>query len=224
MALEQNAGRLADAATYANPDELNEIFTELRGNGRIVRADPKGMKPFWAITKDEDIRFVETSADKFIAGPWPALLYEDQEQKNLELFGSTTGPSNTLVNMDGEIHHKHRLIAQPWFMPHNIKKLIPEMNAIGATYIDKMAEMGGECDFAQDIAFWYPLRVVNSILGLPESVDAEFLRLTQQSFGAADPNLEVSTEDRLERFTQAAAGVYGAFSPGYRRSQSQSHG
>ena len=98
-------------------------------------------------------------------------------------------------------------------MPHNVRKLKDDVDAIAATYINKMAEMDGECDFAQDIAFWYPLRVVNSILGLPESVDAEFLRLTQLSFGAADPNLNASTEDRLERFAEAQQGFMAIFHP-----------
>lgn len=213
MTLEKTAGRLAAAATYTDPNSLNEIFTELRGNGGIVRAEPEGMKPFWAITRDADIRFVETNSDKLICAPWPAMLLEDQEKQNMELYGSVGGPSNTLVTMDGEIHHKHRLIAQEWFMPHNVRKLKDDVDAIAGTYIEKMAEQGGECDFAQDIAFWYPLRVVNSILGLPESVDAEFLRLTQLSFGAADPNLNASTEDRLERFAEAQQGFMAIFHP-----------
>ena len=213
MTLEENAARLADPATYADPDSLNEIFTEVRRSGGIVHAKPEGMRSFWAITKAADVRFVETNSDKFIAEPWPAMLMQDQEQKNIELFGSVSGPSNTLVSMDGEIHHKHRLIAQAWFMPHNVRKLTPDVDAIARTYIEKMALMEGECDFARDIAFWYPLRVVNSILGLPESVDADFLRLTQLSFGAADPNLEASTEDRLERFTQAHSEFMSIFHP-----------
>ena len=213
MTLEENAARLANAATYADPDELNAIFTQLRRSGRMVRAEPEGMRSFWAITKAADIRFVETNSDKFIAEPWPAMLMKDQEQKNIELFGSISGPSTTLVSMDGEVHHKHRLIAQEWFMPHNVRKLIPDVDAIARTYIEKMAAMDGECDFARDVAFWYPLRVVNSILGLPESVDADFLRLTQLSFGAADPNIEASTQDRLERFAQSHREFMTIFKP-----------
>lgn len=213
MTLEENAARLGNAATYADPDDLNEIFTQLRRSGRMVRAEPEGMRSFWAITKAADIRFVETNSDKFIAEPWPAMLMKDQEQKNIELFGSISGPSTTLVSMDGEVHRKHRLIAQEWFMPHNVRKLIPEVDAIARTYVEKMAAMGGECDFARDVAFWYPLRVVNSILGLPESVDADFLRLTQLSFGAADPNIEASTQDRLERFAQSHREFMTIFNP-----------
>lgn len=213
MTLENSAARLADPATYADPDSLNEIFAELRRSGRIVHAEPEGMRSFWAVTKAADVRSVETSPDKFIAQPWPAMLMEDQERKNIELFGSVSGPSTTLVSMDGEVHHKHRLIAQEWFMPHNVRKLTSDVDAIARTYIGKMAAMDGECDFAQDVAFWYPLRVVNSILGLPESVDAEFLRLTQLSFGAADPNVEASIKDRLERFAQSHMGFMSIFRP-----------
>ena len=213
MTLEKSAARLADPATYADPDSLNEIFTELRRSGRIVHTEPEGMRSFWAVTKAADIRFVETNSDKFIAEPWPAMLMKDQEQKNIELFGSVAGPSNTLVSMDGEIHHKHRLIAQEWFMPHNVRKLTSDVDAIARTYIEKMSAMDGECDFARDIAFWYPLRVVNSILGLPESVDADFLRLTQLSFGAADPNVEASIRDRLERFARAHSEFMSIFRP-----------
>ena len=213
MTLEENAARLGNAATYADPDDLNEIFTQLRRSGRMVRVEPEGMRSFWAISKAADIRFVETNSDKFIAEPWPAMLMKDQEQKNIELFGSISGPSTTLVSMDGEVHRKHRLIAQEWFMPHNVRKLIPEVDAIARTYVEKMAAMGGECDFARDVAFWYPLRVVNSILGLPESVDADFLRLTQLSFGAADPNVEASVKDRLERFAQSHREFMTIFKP-----------
>ncbi len=211
--LEDSAARLADAETYADPDRVNEIFTQLRLSGRIVRAEPEGMRPFWAVAKAADIRFIETNSNKFIAAPWPAMLMKDQEQKNIELFGSISGPSTTLVSMDGEIHHKHRLIAQEWFMPHNVRKLTSDIAAIAVTYIEKMAAMDGECDFAKNIAFWYPLRVVNSILGLPESVDADFLRLTQLSFGAADPNIEASIQDRLERFAQSHREFMTIFHP-----------
>ena len=31
----------------------------------MVRAEPEGMRSFWAISKAADIRFVETNSDKF---------------------------------------------------------------------------------------------------------------------------------------------------------------
>jgi cytochrome P450 len=49
-----------------------------------------------------------------------------------------------------------------------------------------MADLGNECDFAKDVAFLYPLRVMMSVLGVPRADEDLMLRLTQQFFGVAD--------------------------------------
>ena len=61
--------------------------------------------------------------------------------------------------------------------------------------------MGGACDFANDIATHFPLQVILSILGLPESDYAKMLKLTQELFGAEDPDIGRAGEDAqvLER-------------------------
>jgi cytochrome P450 len=51
-----------------------------------------------------------------------------------------------------------------------------------------MAARGDACDFAADIAAHFPLRVILSILGLPESDYPRMLRLTQELFGSEDPD------------------------------------
>src|SRR5207344_989582 len=45
---------------------------------------------------------------------------------------------------------------------------------------------GGECDFVQQIAVNYPLYVIMSLLGLPESDFPRMLTLTQELFGGND--------------------------------------
>jgi cytochrome P450 len=55
-----------------------------------------------------------------------------------------------------------------------------------------MEDLGGRCDFARDIAMQYPLQVILSILGLPESDYPRMLQLTQELFGAQDPELSRS--------------------------------
>jgi cytochrome P450 len=56
-------------------------------------------------------------------------------------------------------------------------------------YVDKMADLGGRCDFARDIAMFLPLNVILSILGLPESDYGRMLKLTQELFGGADEDM-----------------------------------
>jgi cytochrome P450 len=63
-----------------------------------------------------------------------------------------------------------------------------------------MAELGGECDFVRQVAVHYPLYVILSLLGLPESDFDRMLRLTQELFGAADTDLRRGTtpEETIE--------------------------
>jgi len=50
-------------------------------------------------------------------------------------------------------------------------------------------EKGPTCDFAREIAVYYPLHVIMSILGVPESDEPLMLKLTQELFGGADPDM-----------------------------------
>ena len=52
-----------------------------------------------------------------------------------------------------------------------------------------------ETDFANDVAVHYPLQVILSILGLPETDYAKMLKLTQELFGAEDPDIGRAGED-----------------------------
>jgi cytochrome P450 len=61
-------------------------------------------------------------------------------------------------------------------------------------YVDRMVELGGECDFALDVARYYPLQVIMSILGVPESDELRMLDLTQKLFGAEDPDFGVGDD------------------------------
>jgi cytochrome P450 len=54
----------------------------------------------------------------------------------------------------------------------------------------QFAATSGKCDFVKDVALHYPLRVVMNILGVPPEDLPRMLRLTQELFGASDPDTE----------------------------------
>jgi cytochrome P450 len=62
-----------------------------------------------------------------------------------------------------------------------------------------MAELGGECDFVQQVAVHYPLYVILSLLGMPESDFPFMLKVTQELFGNADGELQrgAGAQDQL---------------------------
>ena len=97
-------------------------------------------------------------------------------------------PVTTLINMDGDDHRVHRGLINDWFKPASIRRLTDQIEGLARRAVDEMAATGGECDFAVDVAMNFPLRVILSILGLPESDYPRMLRLTQELFGTDDPD------------------------------------
>ena len=79
-------------------------------------------------------------------------------------------------------------------MGSNLRKLQSRVDQLATHYVDRMLDMQGRCDFVKDIAMWYPLRVIMSALGVPEEDEAYMLKLTQELFGAADPDIQRSFE------------------------------
>ncbi len=184
---------VADPAAFANPARLHAMFARLRRDAPVTKVEAEGFPPFWLVTRHDDIKAIENDSATFLAEPRTVLQSLAQEQVNFEKLGSVNG-LKTLVHMDGEEHRKHRLIAQGFFNRSNIEKLRTRTQAQADHFIDKMAAMNGKCDFAADVAFWFPLRVVLSIMGVPPEDDAHVLKLTQQLFGFMDPDLGLAQE------------------------------
>jgi len=62
-----------------------------------------------------------------------------------------------------------------------------------------MMAVGPECDFVQEVAVNYPLYVIMSLLGIPESDFPRMLKLTQELFGSDDSEFKrgSSNEDQI---------------------------
>lgn len=189
MDLLKSAARILEPEINARPEEVHEVMTQLRKDAPVAWVEPHDVRPVWLVSRAADVKFVETNPDKFIAKPRPALLTISEEQNNLKMFGNMFGPMETLVNMDGDLHRSRRMFTQSWFQTRNIKAMRESVEATAKTYIDRMAEIQPECDFAKDVAFLYPLRVINSLMGLGEEFDAPILKLTQQNFGSSDADM-----------------------------------
>ena len=185
--LERLDDRIADPAVYGNPAAYDEIFTSLRRDDPVRWTSPDGYRPFWAVTKYQDIVEIERQNERFINEPRLSLnLIEDEERVRAGPGRGTTNPMRMLVNMDGAMHRAHRNITQSWFLPASLRKIESDVAALAKEFVDLLEARGGECDFAQDVAVWFPLRVIMTILGVSREDDQKMLRLTRGLFGAAD--------------------------------------
>lgn len=188
---------IVNADNYADEDKIHAIYAALRKNAAVRLMTPEGYRPFWAITKHADILEVEKRNDIFVNRLRTYLSPISGE----EWVKSVTGDTHlfrTLVDLDDPIHMKLRALTQGWFMPGNLKKLESRIAEIAKTHVDRMAELGPECDFVKEVAVWYPLRVIMEILGVPPSDEPFMLKLTQEIFGAGDPDV-VAASQRVTR-------------------------
>lgn len=187
MSLQKQAAALVDAQSYANPEQVHELMAKLRKEQPVCWIEPDGYKPMWLVTRDEDIKFIENNTELFLAAPRTTILSVEQEA-DLEKFefGET---GRGLVSMDGELHRKYRHVTQQWFMPRHLKGLEKTVEETAKKYVDLLESKTPACDFASDVAFWYPLRVVLSLAGIPEEDDLKIVTLTQQLFGHEDDDL-----------------------------------
>ena len=183
--------QLVDPVTWSDEARIHGLLGWLRANDPVRRLSPDGFEPFWAITKHADIKQVELDKTGFVNDPRPTLAPAMMSMIAQQAFGRRH-VVRSLVQMDDPDHTKYRMLTQAWFMGSNLRKLQGMVDALAKTYVDRMLDFGGECDFLKDVAIWYPLRVIMSILGVPESDEPVMLRLTQELFGSADPDVQRS--------------------------------
>ena len=172
-----------DPTAYADQGRWHAVAAELRAQAPVLRVEEEGFTPFWAVTRYEDVFFVSRNNEQFL-NTRNSVLGPDAQLAILNTLGIEP---KTLIHMDGTEHHDHRGLANAWFRPRSVAQRQAAIDAIAEDFVAKFRDLGGNCDFAQEIAVPYTLRVIMSIFGVPEEDEPTMLRLTQGLFGAADP-------------------------------------
>ena len=204
------ARSIVDPRAYAELTTLLTNFARLRADDPVALIETEGFDPFWAVTKHADI--IEVGRDKalFHSGERQTIL---ADRKGVARVRELTGGPHlvrTIVHMDDPDHAKYRQLTQSWFMPGQLRRLEPQIRALARRTVDAMAEHGGTCDFATDVAALYPLRVIMLILGLPPEDEPRMLKLTQELFGNQDADLARDTGG-LSDPTLAAEQLFAVF-------------
>ena len=184
---------LVNPANWGNENWVHAQFAWLRENAPVRRMSPDGFDPFWSVTRHADIRAIESNKTLFINDPRP-LLSPKLLNAVIESLTGRRHLVRSLVTMDDPDHSRYRALTQEWFARSNLLALTDRIEQLAREYVDRLAELGGECDFVKDVAIWYPLRVIMSILGIPERDEPFMMKLTQELFGGSDPDTRRSFE------------------------------
>jgi len=184
---------LADPLAYTDEPKLHAALAHLRANAPVSWVEVPNYRPFWAITKHADVMDIERANALFTN--WPRPVLTTQEGDELQAAAGV----RTLIHLDDPQHRVVRAIGAEWFRPKAMRALKVRVDELAKNYVDKMLAVGPECDFVQEVAVNYPLYVIMSLLGIPESDFQRMLKLTQELFGSDDNEFKrgSSNEDQL---------------------------
>jgi len=198
-----------DPKAHADPARLDAAFAWLRQNDPLARAEPEGYDPFRIVTKHADILEISRDSALFPYGDFPSTFApHDQVLRGREARAAGRPLIYTLVQMDEPDHMKYRALTQAWFMPKNIARLEGRIRELAREAVARMETLGGQCNFVDEVALHFPLRVIMEILGVPREDEPRMLKLTQELFGATDPDLrrrgEEETPEARQQMVQAS--------------------
>jgi cytochrome P450 len=191
---------------FTNPHRFGDLdawrreAVELHSRGPIHWIDRPRYQPFWAVIGHDAVLDIERRPAEFTNAPIPILGSDEQ----LSIRAREGAGIRTLIHMDEPDHAKYRKLTNDWFKPASIRRLTDRLDDLSRQAVDRLETLGGEADFYTDIALAYPLQVILSILGLPEADYPRMIKLTQELFGAEDPDLKrdvLSSEEMVEVVT-----------------------
>jgi len=174
----------ATPSAAADEVKFHAALTHLRAEAPISWVEVPGYAPFWAITKHADIMEIERANDVFTNSPRPVLVTAEADIQQAQIG------IKTLIHMDDPQHRDFRAIGANWFRPKAMRALKERADELAQQFVDRMAADGPECDFVQQVAVNYPLYMIMTLLGVPESDFASMLSWTQELFGSDDPELQ----------------------------------
>jgi cytochrome P450 len=194
-------------SAYADQEHWHAVAAELRRDAPVLKVEAADFAPFWAVTRHEDVFFVSRNNDRFLNTRKSMLIPEFAEQ----LLADAGVEAATLVHMDGEEHRGHRDVTNAYFRPSAVSRRQMSIDRIADEYVDRFRDLGGSCDFAQDIAVPFTLRVIMSIFGVAQEDEPTMLKLTQGIFGAGDPEYVDEFSSPTELFVESLRDIDAFF-------------
>ncbi|WP_374411253.1 cytochrome P450 [Novosphingobium colocasiae] len=216
---EEIAAKVVNANLCADEPAFFEALAWMRANRPIGWASLPGYDPIWIISRYADVVAVERRADVFLNMVDNPIFNPQADDAFLkEVNNGTCQVVAALTHMDNPDHKALRAIATPYFTPARVNKLEADVRAIARDTVAKLLAGPREIDFVKDFALEYPLRVIMSMFGVPDSDLPRMLKLTQEFFGFKDSeeqrdDLEITADMAARQFHRVIQDYYDYFTP-----------
>jgi cytochrome P450 len=161
---------LSDMDFWARPlEERERVFAMLRAAERPVffgephfpeLGFPAG-PGYYAIVRHAHILEVSRNSEVYCSGRTSATNIHDMPEEFAEYFGS-------MINMDDPRHTRLRRIVSRAFTPRMIQRIEDDIDRASREIVESIAGKD-ECDFVTEVAAMLPLKIICSMMGIPES-------------------------------------------------------
>lgn len=203
---------LIDLAWWQDsPGERTALYQRLREAGRpvFVRTNRPGAataRGFWAVGTHADVVDVSRRPAEFSSGQGTQIF--DQTAEMREYRGS-------IIDMDAPEHLRLRKIVSRGFTPRILSAMRGLVEQTTAEILDDMPA-AGECDFVSAFAILLPLRLIDTLLGVPREYEKFILSATNVVLGASDPEyvpdqtltgIEVAVSQTSEKLIDLLRGL-----------------
>jgi cytochrome P450 len=187
---------------YAEHGPPYAIWDRLRAESPVHWCEVDDVEPFWAVTRQEDIKYVSKTPELFISEPGITLIPNDQVIDENEGLGAM----RVVINTDPPFHRDLRKVASPFLTPRSLEAMQHVIDSSAKSLVDELAGDGGEgeTDLAMGVAVRHPLRILARAIGVPEDKEAQILRLSNQLFAPDDIDLGggISTKEDFAKLGQ----------------------
>ncbi|MWK40274.1 cytochrome P450 [Actinomadura sp. J1-007] len=170
---------LASLDFWAKPQaERDEHFASLRAADGPVFCPLPNEPGFYALTRYEQVAEASRHPEVFSSQPTAVSLI-DPPPEILEYSGS-------MISLDDPRHARLRRIVSRSFTPRMIQRFTGDVTALAGRIVDDLVERG-PCDFVEHVAMPMPLRIICSMMGIPDSAYDDVIDATTAILAIGDP-------------------------------------
>ncbi len=167
------------------------VWDRLRAESPIHWCEVDDIEPFWAVTRQDDIKYISKTPELFLSEPGITLLPTDRDIDREDGIGAM----RVVINTDPPVHRDLRKVASPFLTPRSLQQMQGVIDKSAKAVVDDLAEKArenggeGETDLAMGIAVRHPLRVLAKAIGVPEEKEDQILELSNRLFAPDDTEL-----------------------------------
>jgi len=143
----------------------HEQFDWLRENEPIYKHSLPNGKPFWAVTRYDDIYEIGRNYKDYSSAS--GIIHENHGCPFSEKKQPPSYKESMMIRKDPPEHTKYRRLVSKDFTPNGMKGWDEKIRGIAKDVVDKVIDKG-QCEFVSEVAGEFVDRVTGRLLGLPD--------------------------------------------------------